>query len=1258
MTPPVSDAAWVAGGVLAATGELDPDLSVGAATERLTAALVPGRGSASWTPPDPAVVTGLEATLAEAWTVATGALAVAAAWDTAVVRLRVWDPETLAVLGRVAPPGPAVVAHAGLHARRMAWRWPVRVGVSSMAAGVDFDLAEVGLVEVGMVEDGVDATFEILVLDGGGAQVPDGARAACVVVLDAEIGDVDPSIVDRLGAAAIVVVPGTDRSWLAAVVRHLACGRPLDVAVGLAHPGATVLADDGFLELTSAPEYGRQLSDQLRWSEPPVAADLLAALDRLLAAPFDADGRAGAALAAVVTSVAAAGGTDLTTVERHLGEAMANGGGSGAEPDPGPDTGGVPGAGAEPDPGADVDRGADEAAPGEVAPDRRRLQAQVVDPATKKVLGDRFVPGRNQIKVRIAAAVAEGVAVADALFASPTPGREADLTVEIIAGDTHRSQTLKLPAVADSKWTRAVPFVVPADADRFRVFVQVLFGGRVVQSATLDRPVLQAGAPAPAGGEEGLRLAVDASTPPATVHRMTPAGGSLTIVPSLTGEPQLLRLGEKRPVDPEQLAAVAKVIRQTLLGAFLAPPANLEGAAGVLTRLAVHGSLLHQQLGADAFDEVEWVHVSTFGAADLPVELVYTHPMPDSDEKVPVCPTALAGADRCAADCPDRNRSDVVCPFGFWATSKVVERRGSYRRPRRGHAGRRALDQRAGGGGGGRVQEGGRGRSHVDRPHSGGGGQGGGGGRLPPPRGLGRPQAGRRPPRPRPRPHHPHHRGRGRRRPGHQAPARGRRPVPPPHRPALRQPGRPRTGAGGAGHRLRHRRAGGVLQRLCRAPVRSRGRAGGVGHLPRPGQERGRLRRPLLRGPARLPGHARHPPLRGGPDCRPAKDGGRRRRARPRPHRHRRRRRRPRGNLTAMVTVELLPAGYGDAILVTYGQAGAEPHRVLIDGGQAKSFPTVADRLRSFNGPIDLFVVTHVDTDHIGGAVRLLSSGALAARFQAVWFNGFVHLDRFSGLFGPIHGEKLTALIVKLGLPWNEGWPDPVQAGVGGPVVVRDAPPVMDLPGGATATVLSPTPQKLARLLPVWQEVVEKAGLRPRVKPTEDAEPAVVAPGLLGGVSLEDLAALDTDDDAAEANGSSIAFLFEFEGVRVLFGADAHADALVAGLAPLASPDGKIRLDACKLPHHGSKGNCTQALVDLLDCPLWMISTNGRRFHHPDDAALARVIHGRAAPPTLVWNYRSDRFLAFTGDHPPATSGYTVDVPAEGAEGITVRLGD
>ena len=704
MTPPVVDAAWVAGGILAATGDLAPGLSVEVATDRLTAALDPAGAPARWTSPDPADVTRLEPVLVEAWSAVAATLA-AAGWDAPAVRLRVPDTETLAALGRVSPPGPPLVAHAVLHAHRLAWRWPVRVGVPGGGGADDFGAA--GLAEVRVIAAGDEApTFELVVVEGdGGADLPAGVRAGCVVVVGTALDDLDRSLVGRVDAAAVVVSAAADRAWLAPAIRQLACGRPLDVAVALAHPDATILADDDFLEMTSGRAYGRMLADQLRSSESTVVADAVAALDRLVEAPFAADGSSGAALADVVASVAAAGLGDQTTVERHRQAAMANGGGRRpAPPPPGgpppePMAGGAGGAGgadgignemmevggdeavdadagaaAAADDAADGDRGAAEAVPVASAPDARRLQARVVDPATKAVLADRFVVGKNQVRVRIAAEVAKGAAVADVTFASPTPGRQADLTVEVIAGDTHASRKLELPAIADSEWTAPVAFEVPTGADQFRVFIQVLFQDRVIQSATLTGPVLDADGPAPAPGD-GLRLGVDASTPPAAVHQMRPAGAALTIVPGLTGEPRLLRLGEKRPVDPDQVLAASKAIRQTLLGSFLAPPPSLEAAAGVLTKLAVHGSILHQQLEADAYDAVGWIHVSTFGAADLPVELVYTHPMPDSDDKVPVCPTALAGADRCAADCPDRARSDVVCPYGFWATSKVVERR-------------------------------------------------------------------------------------------------------------------------------------------------------------------------------------------------------------------------------------------------------------------------------------------------------------------------------------------------------------------------------------------------------------------------------------------------------------------------------------------------------------------------------------------------------------------------------------------------------
>lgn len=356
--------------------------------------------------------------------------------------------------------------------------------------------------------------------------------------------------------------------------------------------------------------------------------------------------------------------------------------------------------------------------------------------------------------------------------------------------------------------------------------------------------------------------------------------------------------------------------------------------------------------------------------------------------------------------------------------------------------------------------------------------------------------------------------------------------------------------------------------------------------------------------------------------------------------------------------IELLPAGYGDAILVSYGRGRKPSHHILIDAGQATTVEPLLERLarlRDDGGRIDLFVVTHIDNDHIGGALKLLADADCAAMIASVWFNGYVHLEQATGagLLGPIQGEKLTQQIVDLGLRWNTDWPRPVAPPrVGGPVVVTQ-PTLQELPCGATALVLSPTQEKLARLRVDWEKVVTAAGLRPEHDAVEEA--AVVAPGLLGA-TLEDLADARTPIDTAAANGSSIAFVFEFEGKRVLFGADAHPDVLLASFAAL--DERPYRLDACKLPHHGSKSNVTSALVQALDCPLWLVSSNGVRFRHPDDSALARVIvkgvRGDRRP-QIGWNYRSDRLTAFRTSHPPGTGTWSLLEPA-GADGLVLKL--
>ena len=114
--------------------------------------------------------------------------------------------------------------------------------------------------------------------------------------------------------------------------------------------------------------------------------------------------------------------------------------------------------------------------------------------------------------------------------------------------------------------------------------------------------------------------------------------------------------------------------------------------------------------------------------------------------------------------------------------------------------------------------------------------------------------------------------------------------------------------------------------------------------------------------------------------------------------------------------------------------------------------------------------------------------------------------------------------------------------------------------------------------------------------------------------------------DSTAPNGSSIAMLLETHGYRLLLTGDAQPDLLAESIRQLAEDRKELplRIDAFKLAHHGSQGNITPELLDLIDCDLFLVSSNGDHFQHPDHATIELIAsraHGRQ--PRVIFNYRS-----------------------------------
>lgn len=328
-----------------------------------------------------------------------------------------------------------------------------------------------------------------------------------------------------------------------------------------------------------------------------------------------------------------------------------------------------------------------------------------------------------------------------------------------------------------------------------------------------------------------------------------------------------------------------------------------------------------------------------------------------------------------------------------------------------------------------------------------------------------------------------------------------------------------------------------------------------------------------------------------------------------------------------MIEIELLPAEKGDCIWLRYGEGPESLHHVLIDTGYESCGNELRRRLRDDGDlALDLFVLTHIDEDHIKGGVFLLQDpqAVSADRVGDVWFNGWPHINEVApDALGALQGTYFSALINDRGLRWNGGFGGrAVSVPAAGPL------PKVTLPGGMTITVLSPTRAQLDDLRTYWV-----SDLRDRLDPADEEralellgqDPLYELDELGSSFDVERLAETKFTEHTTAANASSIAFLAECGGKRLLFAGDATPTVLVASLDRLLGDGEVLDIDAFKVSHHGSCGNTSPELIERVHCKHVLISTNGVRHSHPHPECIARLVHAhKVGDLTLHFNYKTD----------------------------------
>lgn len=358
-----------------------------------------------------------------------------------------------------------------------------------------------------------------------------------------------------------------------------------------------------------------------------------------------------------------------------------------------------------------------------------------------------------------------------------------------------------------------------------------------------------------------------------------------------------------------------------------------------------------------------------------------------------------------------------------------------------------------------------------------------------------------------------------------------------------------------------------------------------------------------------------------------------------------------------MYNIHLLPAAFGDAILIEYGAAKKTKY-IFIDGGPSHNFSKMLKVLKAVAPKLEkleLLVITHIDIDHIDGIITLLNGTELPFEIEDIWFNDFRQISEFGVQLGPLQGEYLAHILKKKKLPHNKAFSK-------GPVAVTDYEklPAIKLPGGMKIELLSPGPGGMEKIYKEWAKYLtgKGKGIDFPKKLLKDKR-YETARHMLGNVTIENLQAKKVTGDDSAANGSSIAFIATYAGKSCLFAGDATSDYLLEAIEPKIkkAKKKKLILNAWKLAHHGSKKSNLDKLMQVIDCKKMLISTGGTRYKHPDEVCIAKLIGNNGPNLEFHFNYASKynkrwedatlqkkyKFKSFYPDN-PKTPGITIEL--------------
>jgi len=389
--------------------------------------------------------------------------------------------------------------------------------------------------------------------------------------------------------------------------------------------------------------------------------------------------------------------------------------------------------------------------------------------------------------------------------------------------------------------------------------------------------------------------------------------------------------------------------------------------------------------------------------------------------------------------------------------------------------------------------------------------------------------------------------------------------------------------------------------------------------------------------------------------------------------------------------IKFLPALNGDSIFIKI-----DDYLMLIDGGYVNTYREFIKpelmRMNSQGISLNHVVVTHIDKDHISGVIKLIIENLKTpfVKIDNIWHNSFKHIKQFnpdiefSGKsvrelkidynlreeetvttkdISAVQGSTLASVLLESNYNWNYEFD--------GKAVSVDNGAIVNLTDTIILKLLSPTVKKLSALNLDWKKELYQKGF----STSEDLEgfselafESIVANQKeqkslkkkdisSSSLNVDELANSIFFEDDASANGSSIAFIIEYEQKKLLFLADAHPSIIIDNLRlHYEEQDFPIYFDVIKISHHGSQKNTSAELLTMITSRQYVFLTNGKTHNHPDKETICRIISQETIyTKELLFTYPLESIEEFKDDTLMQKYNYQI-TEMNGSEPIKIDL--